>query len=138
MREVYADISQQSFKNEDRYQDAIDLLRSRVNLLAGKDKVLMTMYLENGASFRRLAQLTGVCEATIARRIRRLTARLTDGRYITCLRNRDRFNEMELAVAREHFLIGLSMRKIAASRGCTFYSVRKILKRIKGVLKGQA
>jgi DNA-directed RNA polymerase specialized sigma24 family protein len=137
MKEVHADISQQSSNVKDQYREALDLLHDRASLLAGKDKVLMTMYLENGTSFRQLAQLAGVCEVTIARRIRRLTARLTNGGYITCLRNRDRFNETELAIAKDHFLRGLSTRKIAAARHCTLYSVRKTLKRIKVVLKEQ-
>jgi uncharacterized protein YerC len=123
---------------ERRERDVLDLLRSRVELLAGKDKVLMTMYLENGTSFRQLAQLAGVSEATIARRIRRLTARLTEGEYITCLRNHGIFNEAELNIAKNHFLRGMSIRKIAASRHCTFYNVRKTLRRMKGILKRQS
>jgi predicted DNA-binding protein YlxM (UPF0122 family) len=137
MREVNAEISQQNLKATDQYREAVNILRDRAGLLAGKDKALMTMYLENGTSFRRLAQLAGVCEVTIARRIRRLTARLTEGEYITCLRNHGIFNETELNIAKDHLLKGLSMRKIAASRHCTFYSVRKTLKRIKGILKQQ-
>jgi len=128
---------QQNHRDRDRYRDAIDLLRSRANLLVGKDKVLMTMYLENGNSFRQMAQLAGVSEATIARKIRTLSERLTDGEYITCLRNRDKFSEIELSIAKDYFLTGLSMRKIAASKHYTLYSIRKTVKKIQGVLKGQ-
>lgn len=138
MEEVHTDISQQSFNAEDHYRDAIDLLRNRVGMLVGKDKVLMTMYLENGTSFRQLAQLAGVSEATIARRIRRLTARLTEGEYIACLRNHGIFNEAELNIAKDHFIRGMSIRKTATSRHCTFYNVRKTLKRMKGILKRQS
>jgi predicted DNA-binding protein YlxM (UPF0122 family) len=136
MKEVHKNISQKSFDAEDRHRDVSDLLLGRVELLAGKDKVLMTMYLENGNSFRQLAQVLGVSEASIARRIRTLSVRLTDGEYITCLRNRDKFSAFELSIARDYFLTGLSMRKIAASRHCTRYSVRKTLKRIKELLAG--
>jgi predicted DNA-binding protein YlxM (UPF0122 family) len=122
---------------EDQHCDTLDLLRKRVGLLAGKDKVLMTMYLENGASFRQLAKLAGVSEATIARRIRRLTDRLTNGGYITCLRTRVKFSEAELSIAKDYFLTGLSTRKIAASRHCTRYNVRKTIKRIKYLQRKQ-
>jgi predicted DNA-binding protein YlxM (UPF0122 family) len=121
---------------EDRHRDVSDLLLGRLELLAGKDKVLMTMYLESGASFRQLAELAGVSEVAIARRIRTLSARLTDGEYITCLRNRDKFSAFELSIAKDYFLTGLSTRKIAASRHCTRYSVRKTIKRIKELLAG--
>ena len=115
-----------------------DILRSRVNLLAGKDKALMTMYLDNGGSFRQMARLTGVNEVTVARKIRSLSARLADGKYITCLRNRNRFSKMELSIAKDYLLSGLSIRKIAEARHSTVYSIRKTIKKIQNVLKGQS
>lgn len=123
-----------SRRNGQMEREALDLLRSRVELLDGKDKVLVTMYLENGASFRQLAKLTGISETTVARRIRRLTNRLIDGAYIACLRNRDMLNEMEMAVAKDYFLYGLSMRKIALSRRCSVYGIFKTLVWIKRLL----
>jgi predicted DNA-binding protein YlxM (UPF0122 family) len=117
------------------YRDRIDILRSRVGLLAGKDRLLMTMYLDNGNSFRQMARLVGVNEARIARRIHKVTERLINGEYITCLRNRDRFDEGELDIAKDYFLAGLSMKKIAAKRDSTYYGVRKTLKKIQGIIK---
>ena len=113
-----------------KYRDRIDLLRSRVNLLCGKDKLLMTMYLENGNSFRQMARLAGVNEACIARRIYKITKRLIDGEYITCLRNRNIFAKAEMAIAKDYFLLGLSIRKIAKKRHRSYYSVRETLKKI--------
>ena len=117
-------------KDKNEYRDRIDLLRSRVNLLTGKDKLLMTMYLENSNSFRQMARLAGVNESRIARRIHRVTKRLIDGEYITCLRNRDKFSKRELAVAKDYFLLGLSMKKIAGKRRWSYYHVRETLKKI--------
>ena len=48
------------------YADRIDLLRARVDILTGRDKALMTMYLENGNTFRQMARIAGVNETTIA------------------------------------------------------------------------
>jgi len=112
------------------YRDRIELLRSRVGLLSGKDRLLMTMYLENGNSFRQLARLAGVSEANIARRIRRLIARLTGNEYIMCLRNRQMLTRTELLVARDHFIRGWPLRKIAVRRECTSYQVRKMVKKV--------
>ena len=117
-------------KDRNEYRDRIDLLRSRVNLLTGKDKLLMTMYLENSNSFRQMARLAGVNETRIARRIHKVTKRLIDGEYITCLRNRKKFTKTEMAIAKDYFLLGLSMKKIAGKRRCSYYHVRKTLKKI--------
>ncbi|MHC4664620.1 MAG: helix-turn-helix domain-containing protein [Planctomycetota bacterium] len=112
------------------YRDRIELLRSRVSLLNGKDRLLMTMYLENGNTFRQLARLAGVSEGNIARRIHKLTKRLMDGEYIRCLRHRDKLTRTELKIARDYFLLGLSHRKIALKHNCNAYKVRKTLERI--------
>ncbi len=117
-------------KDKNEYRDRIDLLRSRVNLLTGKDRLLMTMYLENTNSFRQMARLAGVNETSIARKIHKVTKRLIDGEYITCLRNRDKFSKRELAVAKDYFLLGLSMKKIAGKQRWSYYHVRETLKKI--------
>ncbi|MHC4266422.1 MAG: hypothetical protein ACYSUK_10890 [Planctomycetota bacterium] len=36
--------------------ERINLLRSRVEMLKGKDKALLKMYLDNGNTFRQIAQ----------------------------------------------------------------------------------
>ncbi len=135
MKKIHINISQTTLEAEKRRRDELDLLRSRLHLLNGKEKVLMTMYLENGSSFRQIARLAGVCDTSIARRIHILTERLTDGEYITCLRNRDKFTRAEMAVAKDYFLLGLSQRKIAINRNCSVYRIRKILKRIQQLVK---
>jgi DNA-directed RNA polymerase specialized sigma24 family protein len=116
-------------------RDRVELLRSRVSLLNGKDKLLMTMYLENGNTFRQLARLAGVGEGNIARRIHKLTKRLMDGEYIRCMRNRHRLTRTEMAIAKEYFLQGFSHRKIATRHNCSAYKVRKTLIRIQRLVK---
>jgi len=130
MKGVPANILEGTSKDENEYRDRIDLLRSRVNLLTGKDKLLMTMYLENSNSFRQMARLAGVNETSIARKIHKVTKRLIDGEYITCLRNRDKFSKTEMAIAKDYFLLGLSMKKIAGKRHRSYYRVRETLKKI--------
>jgi DNA-directed RNA polymerase specialized sigma subunit len=135
VRRVHRDITEGDKVCRSFERGRIELLRSRVELLGGKDKVLLKMYLENGNTFRQMAQLAGVNEATIARRVYRLIQRLLDGEYITCLRNRSLFSAREMKVAKDYFLRGESMRKIAAKRGCSYYRVRQLLKKIKGVVE---
>lgn len=130
MATIHENIPQSLSPATSPYRDRIELLRSRVGLLSGKDRLLMTMYLENGNSFRQIARLADVNEANIARKIRRLIERLTANEYVTCLRNRRQFTRNELLVAKDHFIKGWSLRKIAAKRRCTYYQARKIVKKV--------
>ncbi len=134
MKKIHVNISQTTLEDEKRRRDELDLLRSRLHLLNGKEKVLMTMYLENGSSFRQIARLAGVCDTSIARRIHILTERLTDGEYITCLRNRDKFTRDQMTIAKDYFLMGLSISKIAAKRHRSCYHVRETIIKIKSIL----
>lgn len=131
---VHENISECNAEVQSEHRDRIDLLRSRVGLLTGKDKVLMTMYIENGNSFRQMARLAGVNEMCIARRIYKVTERLMKGEYITCLRSRDKLNRRELGIAKDYLVTGLSMKKIARKRGATYYRVRETLKKIQGMI----
>ena len=134
MEAIHSNISEGTLRIKNECRDRIDLLRSRVNLLSGQDRLLMTMYLENGNSFRQMARLAGVNEAIIARRIHKVTKRLIDGEYITCLRNRDKLTDAELAIAKSYFLTDLSIRKIAEKKHATYYSIRENLKKIQRII----
>ena len=135
MESIHENVTKVEVKARKRCRDRIDMLKSRVELLTGKDRLLMTMYLRNGNTFYQMARLTGVNEANVARRIYRVTKRLIDGEYITCLRNRDKFTEAEMTVAKDYFLRGLSIKKIARRRKLSYYRVREILKKIQSLIK---
>ncbi len=135
MKQIHAKMPLNGLTAKTNYRDRIDLLHSRVSLLTGKDKLLMTMYLKNGNTFYQMAKLVGVNEATIARRIHKVTKRLIDGEYITCLRNRDKFTSTEMSIAKDYFLMGLSIRKIAEKRHWTYYRVRETMKKIQRLVQ---
>lgn len=134
MKTIHSNMSQKHLEDKKNNRAQIELLRSRLNLLYGKDKFLMTLYLENGYSIFQISRLTALCETSIARRINRLTKKLLEGRYITCLRNRDKFNRYQMAIAKDYFLTGLSMRKITKKRRRSFYHVRETILKIKSIL----
>ena len=116
-------------------RDRLDLLRCRASLLKGRDKLLMTMFLENGNSFRQIASLAGVSESCIAKRIHKITKRLLDGGYVTCLHNREKFSVGEMAMAKDYFLHGLSMHKIGEKHKCTFYQIRKTMMKVRALVR---
>lgn len=92
------------------------------------------MYWENGNSLQQISKLAGVSRGIIARRISKLTERLMDGRYIECLRYRSKFTYREMTIAKDYFLLGISIKKIAERRHLSFYNVRKTLVKIRQLL----
>ena len=134
MKTIHTNVSQNNLVEKNINRDQIDLLRSRLDLLDGKDKLLMTLYLENGYSIFKISKVTDLCQTSIARRINRLTKKLTEGRYITCLRNSDKFNRYQMIIAKDYFLRGLSMREIKLKRRRSFYHIRGTISKIKSIL----
>ncbi|MBC8472078.1 MAG: hypothetical protein H8D56_21680 [Planctomycetes bacterium] len=135
MKTIHSNISHKNIDNKNKNRAQIDLLRSRLYLLDKDDKLLMTVYLENGNNTFQISRLTGLSRKSIARRINVLTMRLLDGRYINCLRNRRKFNKHQMAVAKDYFLTGLSIKKIALKRNRSRYHVTETIKKIKNILK---
>ena len=135
MNEVMTDISGQVLDVKGLKRSQMELLRSRLGLLSGTDRVLMTMYVTNGNSFRQIARLRGVSETSIARRIRRITERLTDGEFLVCVRNQDKLSRRQMVIARDYFLTGLSIKQIADKRGMSLYAIRKELTGIRSLIR---
>ncbi len=117
--------------------DEVRLLLRRADILGAADRALVLMYLEKGTCFSDIARITGRNEANVARRIHKLIARLLDGRYITCLGHRAVLGKLNLAIARDRLIEGLSVRQIAARRQTTVYRVRTGLGKIRLLLDGQ-
>ena len=135
MSSLNSNIPEQVLEIKGLRQGQLELLQGRLGLLSGKDKVLMTMYFVNGNSFRQIARLRGVSETSIARRIHQIAQRLTDGEFLLCVRNRDKLNRRQMAVARDYFLTGLSIKQIAERKNMSLYAVRKVLFSIRHLLR---
>lgn len=134
MKTIHSNVSEKNLEDKNKNRIQIDLLRRRLSLLEGKDKLLMTMYLENGNSIFQISRMTGLSQTSLARRINGLTKRLIEGQYIECIRNRDKFNKSQMAIAKDYFLTGLSIRKITIKRHRSRYHVRETIKKIKSIL----
>jgi predicted DNA-binding protein YlxM (UPF0122 family) len=135
MPSIHKNISSDASHGTQKLREKIDLLKARANLLTGKDKIIMNMYLKNGNSFRQLAQLLGINEANVARRIRRITNRLIEGKYIKCMRNRDKFTSEEIRIAKNYFVDGLPMSRIAARQQSSYYHIRETVKKIESCIQ---
>jgi hypothetical protein len=111
------------------HREGIEILRSRVTLLDGDDRLLVQMYLEHGNTFQQIAQLTGRDATSIARRIRRITRRLADDTYLLCRGTRNRFSSSELGIVRDYLVCGLPQRDICRDRQVTLYRVKATIRK---------
>ena len=134
MERISENISDEQGCSE-QFREEIDILRSRLFILDREDKLLMTMYLENGNSFRQIANLTRTNQSNISRKIRRIKKRLLDGKYILCLQHRVKFNPFEMAVAKDYYANGLSLMAISQNKDISYSRLRKMLARIKGIIE---
>ncbi len=113
-------------------QDRIERLRARAYLLSDEDRALLAMYLDAGSSFRQIARLTALSPSTISRRVRRIIHRLSNNIYTACLRSRHRFTDLELVIAGDYFIRGLSARRISRDRNVSYYSVLTAVEKARG------
>jgi predicted DNA-binding protein YlxM (UPF0122 family) len=134
MKMIHSNVTQKNLEDMNDNRALVDVLRGRLDLLDGKDRLLMKMYLENGYSIFKISKVTDLCQGSIARRIKRLKKILLEGRYITCLRNRDRFNRYQMEIAKDYFLKDLSIRQITTKRRRSYYHIRETILKIKSIL----
>jgi predicted DNA-binding protein YlxM (UPF0122 family) len=134
MNMTHENISEQVRVVESGHRDQMEVLRGRLALLSGTDKVLMTMYVQNGNSFRQIARVGGISETSVARKVHKIAKRLTDGQYIRCLRNSAKLTPDQMAIAKDFFLTGLAMSRIAAKRRSSVHRVRRALAKIRDLV----
>lgn len=132
-----ADVAVSGGANLHLAAEEVRLLQRRADILGVADRALVLMYLENGACFSDIARIAGRNEANVARKIHKLIARLLDGKYITCFRHRAVLGKLNLAIAKDRLIEGMSVRQIAARRRTTVYRVRTGLLKIRLLLDGQ-
>ena len=118
-------------------REVVDLLRARLDLLGGADRTLLKMYLDGGGSFDELARLAGMNRSTVCRRIHRMIRRLCDETYTLCQANRRWFSESELAIVRDHFVRGLSLKSICRDGNVGYYRARAIIARARKLARGE-
>lgn len=110
-------------------RDIVELLRARRDLLDSEDRVLLKMYLEASSSFTEIARLTGLDRSSVCRRIHRMIHHLCDETYTRCEADPLLFREPELAVIRDHFVRGFSLKRISRDHNLCYYRVRAIIQK---------
>ena len=136
MNLTHENIDPRDLADKNSVRGALEILQGRLELLEGKDKVIMSMYLEHGSRFRQIAILTGVHEATIARRIKKLSRAILNGPYIIYRKSRHGCTENELSIIKDHFISGLAIKELVVKYLVTEYRVRQLIAKVKGVCPG--
>ena len=114
-----------------------ETLAARLDLLRLDDKQLVELYLQHGLSFRSLARVTGCERRRLARRLRRLLAGLTGQAWITILRHRQKFTNLELQIAYEYLLLALSRREIARRHHLGWRRANSLCVKLDAFVRGQ-
>lgn len=122
MRRICESVSDGELGRVAAKQQAIEVLRMRAQLLDSEERALATTFLESRVSLYQLARLSGTSMSTIGRRIRRIIQRLSNETYSLCMKSRHCFTELELEIVCDHFVRGLSARRISRQRSVSYYS----------------
>lgn len=112
-------------------------LRMRSEMLIGKERVMMKMYLDGSCNFSELGQLLGVNESSVSRKINAIIKRLLRVDDIALIRNSGEFSFIDEAIGRDYFICGLTQNQISEKRMCSVYKVKKTLNQIQRFIDKQ-
>jgi DNA-directed RNA polymerase specialized sigma subunit len=117
-------------KNQDpalQLRNAVESLCEKAEHLAEPDRTLVRMYLNHENSFRQMAQLLGVSEATVARRVKKIISRISNRHIEDVLAQSCTLSRRQKKIARDYFLRGLNVKKIAHKYKMTYYNTRRTI-----------
>ena len=106
------------------------LISSRLDWLQGRDRILAEMVYERGLSYRTVAELTGMRPSSISRRVRTIVRRLLSREYQRCLLRRSQLTFLQMSIARERFILGMSRAAISSRHQISLYSVDRHLRQL--------
>lgn len=106
--------------------DLLEQIPGRIEMLNEMDRAFVNLLL-TGQKFRTIAQAAGVHEATIARRLKKIAARITSNNFVSALSGTN-LTVGKMQLLRDYFVDGNSMLKIAQKYKVSYYDVRKLIK----------
>jgi DNA-directed RNA polymerase specialized sigma subunit len=112
-----------------------DTIRKLAENLPEPDRTLVQMYLDHENSFRQMAQLLGVSEATVARRVKKIISRIGDRDIEGVLAKSTTLSRRQKKIARDYFLNGLNVKKIAHKYEMTYYNTRRIINLLRALVR---
>ena len=113
-------------------------LERRIRLLRDKDRLLMELTLNNGASRRQMAVALNVTAGNVSRRLRVVVDRLNNP-LVKALTSSDcNLPSQHRQVGIEHFLLGSSLRQLTRQHALTYAQLKRMLEYIRGWHRGMS
>lgn len=112
--------------------EAAEVLSSRTAQMDSRQKALLWMVLNQGASYQQVARLSGEHASTVSRRFRAMVRRLRGRPRRPAEPSPDTLTGLEKTILIESFLYGTGQKQIAAKLGVSRYRVRKALAYFQG------
>lgn len=111
-------------------------LRQRIELLLPDDRLLVELIMGGTISRRQAAQLMKLGTGTVTRRMQRIGARLHDPIVRHLMEPKCPLPPDYRQIGVEHFLAGLSSKKLAAKHGITSGEVSRMIEYVRGWHRG--
>lgn len=111
-----------------------EVIRRRLYWLSGRDRLLLEMVYEKGSSRRQIASLLKLPVSSLSRRIEKLTDRLLNRDYSICLLYRGQLSALQIHIARDWFVRGVSRKAIARRYRISLYRVDCHLRHLKKMI----
>ena len=127
MNTGYTSLTQLNHDSTLDMRSKADTVRKLAENLSEPDRTLVRMYLDHENSFRQMAQLLGVSEATVARRVKKIIGRIGDRDIESVLAKSSTLSRRQKKIARDYFLRGLNVKKIAHKYKMTYYNTRRTI-----------
>lgn len=134
MNTGYTTLTDKNITNIHELRGDMEKLRKRAEHLNEPERTLVRMYLDNNNSYRQLANLLGVSESTIARRLKRAFRRINSRNFTRITACKQSLEGKEKQIAHDHFISGLTCRQIARKHRMTYYMTRQTISKIKNLL----
>jgi predicted DNA-binding protein YlxM (UPF0122 family) len=133
MNTGYKQLAKDKQKDVQRFRDRAEILRNRALLLDEPHRTLIISYLDNENSFRQIAKLTGVNEATISRKIKKIINRLEKNTHLVTGSNIKNLSDKQRRIAKDFFLKGISVRRLSRKYRMSYYKVKNIIHTVESI-----
>ncbi|MGE4286295.1 MAG: hypothetical protein AB7F23_06750 [Phycisphaerae bacterium] len=107
-----------NYREQDRLREAAENSLKVARLLPRTERALLELYLDRRAPVTSISAIMGLSRSQVHRRISSITSRV---RAYTILKLRGKASP----VARDYFLLGLTLQEVARRNKTTVYRVRK-------------
>lgn len=127
----YSETGKKLTELRNTHQRLTDQFLAGSGVLNAQERALLSMVLDAGISFNKIAELRGEHPGTVCRRFKRLLGRLKTAQLAAILTRSGRFSPLEVSILTEVYIRRTPRMIIAAKLDISRYCIRQTLRRIK-------